>query len=298
MNKIKTIFSIKDLENLSGVKAHTIRIWEKRYEIFNPNRNQINIRSYSLEELQKLLNIAFLNEYGYKISRIAQYSDNQLKEVVKQIYSEKTNASYSLKVLKVAMLNFDAVLFNETYNELRKTKSFDVIFEEVFVPFLYEIGVLWQTETIKPIHEHFISYHIYQKLVAAGNELICNQDLVLRNVDFILFLPENEIHEITLLYLNFKLLQKGYNTIYLGVSTPFEDLEFISKTFPAASFVSYFTVMPTLDNLKKYLTDFNSSILENNGVNLYVAGRQVGQLESTFSKIYFFNSYQDLIKSI
>ena len=298
MNKVKQQFSIKDLENLSGIKAHTIRIWEKRYQIFNPNRTETNIRFYSLDELQKLLNISFLNGYGYKISRVAEYSELELNKLVKQVYSEKTNAVFSINVLKVSMLNFDAVLFNETHNELAKTKSFSQIFLQVYIPFLREIGMLWQTLAIKPIHEHFISYLIYQKLIENISLIQNEKQLIDNEKTVVLFLPENEVHEISLMFINYQLIAKGYRTIYLGSSVPFNDLLEINKFYDNVYYVSYFTVMPFVDELDTYLSNFYKNILQNNSSKLYVSGRQSKHITSKYSSIYKFDEIEDLLTSI
>ena len=156
MNNIKNNFSIKDLENLSGIKAHTIRIWEKRYELFNPNRTDTNIRYYSLQSLQKILNIAYLNSNGYKISKIAKLSALEITTKVKEISSEANSNNHYIDIFKLAMLNFDQGLFSSTYNELSLKLPFRSIFYDILVPFLDEIGLLWQTDTISPAHEHFI----------------------------------------------------------------------------------------------------------------------------------------------
>ena len=298
MNKVKQQFSIKDLENLSGIKAHTIRIWEKRYQIFTPSRTETNIRFYSLDELQKLLNISFLNSYGYKISRVADYSESELHALVKQVYSEKTNAVFSINVLKVAMFNFDAVLFNETYNELAKTKNFSQIFLQVYLPFLREIGMLWQTSAIKPIHEHFISYLIFQKLIE-NISLIQNEKQVIENEKtVVLFLPENELHEISLMFINYQLISKGYRTIYFGSSVPFNDLVEIHKFYDMVHYVSYFTIMPYADDLEAYLSNFEKKILGNSGSKLYVSGHQSKNIVSQHPSILTFDTIEDLIRSI
>lgn len=298
MNKIKFQFSIKDLENLSGIKAHTIRIWEKRYQIFNPNRTETNIRYYSIEELQKLLNITFLNNYGYKISRVAELSEKDLIKFVKQVYSEKTNVVFSINVLKIAMFNFDAVLFNETHSELSKTKSFSAIFLEIYIPFLREIGMLWQTNAIKPIHEHFISYLIYQKLIE-NISLIQNQNqLIDSDKTFVLFLPENEVHEISLMFINYQLINKGYKTIYLGSSVPFSDLTEINKFYDNVHYVSYFTVMPYVDEINEYLEKFNEHILSSNSSKLFISGNQVQHVKDSFSSILKFATIEHLIEKV
>lgn len=298
MNKIKTIFTIKDLENLSGIKAHTIRIWEKRYAVFNPDRGNSNERLYTLEELQKLFNVVFLYNFGYKISKIAKFDQYQLQEAVKQVYNENSKIDFALHDFKIAMLTFDTFLFAKAYNDLLKKYPIDYIFEKVFVPFLYEIGVLWQTSTIRPIHEHFISSLIFQKLAIAVNELELSQNFKSKEIDYILFLPDNEIHEIALMYLNLRILSKGYKTLYLGISTPFTDLEYIASVFPKASFVSYFSVLPEADQLTGYLEVFHSKIISKNKVKFLISGNQVNQKKSQFSDIIFYDTYTDLINSL
>jgi DNA-binding transcriptional MerR regulator len=194
MNNVKNVFSIKDLENLSGIKAHTIRIWEKRYNILEPMRTDTNIRLYDLRNLQKLLNIVLLHDYGYKISRIAKYNDEEIPEIVNTIISEKSAKSHAISSFKMAMVNFDQALFFKTYDALLSEKSFREVFFEVFIPLMNEIGLLWQAETITPAHEHFISYLIKQKLLTNTEKL---QILEPRYNDrvYILYLPYNEIHE-------------------------------------------------------------------------------------------------------
>ena len=167
MNNVKTSFSIRDMENLSGIKAHTIRIWEKRYNLFSPERTDTNIRTYSLESLQKLLNVTLLYNNGYKISKIAKLGEDNIPVLVNEIIAEKSEKSHALNSFKLAMLNFDQALFLNTYNELKEDKSFTQIFNDVFLPLLNELGLLWQTNTISPAHEHFISNLIKQLLVLA-----------------------------------------------------------------------------------------------------------------------------------
>ncbi len=298
MNKVKLQFSIKDLENLSGVKAHTLRIWEKRYQIFVPQRTETNIRFYSLEELQKLLSISFLNNYGYKISRVAQYSEPELNKLVKQIYSDKNNANFSINVLKIAMFNFDSILFNETHNELIKTKSLSEIFIQVYLPFLREIGLLWHTNSLKPIHEHFISYIIFQKLIENISIVQTKNIGVESDKVVVLFLPENEVHEMSLMFINYQLLCKGYKTIYLGSSVPINDLLEINKFYDKIYYVSYFTVMPFVDEINNYLTNFSNTILSNGSNTLYIAGNQSKHISKEYDSIFKFDSLEKLVDAI
>ena len=136
MNNIKTIFSIRDLENLSGIKAHTIRIWEKRYNVLEPMRTDSNIRYYDIDNLQKLLNITLLHNHGYKISKISKLSDEGIPVLVREIISQKSARHHAINAFKMAMINFDQQLFANTYSSLLGEKSFRDIFYQVFIPLL------------------------------------------------------------------------------------------------------------------------------------------------------------------
>ena len=230
MNNVKNVFSIKDLENLSGIKAHTIRIWEKRYDILQPMRTDTNIRLYDLASLQKLLNITLLHDYGYKISKIATYPQDKIPSLVREIISSKTAKNHAISAFKMAMMNFDQELFFNTYNWLTAEKSFKEIFHEVFIPLMNELGLLWQSDTITPAHEHFISYLIKQKLLVNTEKLQVLKQTKLDKV-FVFSLPLNEIHELGLMYLNYEILLNGYKTIYLGESMPIRKFERFKKTF-------------------------------------------------------------------
>ena len=165
MNSIKSKFSIKDLENLSGIKAHTIRIWEKRYGLFNPNRTDTNIRYYSVESLQKILNIAYLNNNGYKISKIAKLDEATISTKVSELAQEANSNNHYVDLFKLSMLNFDQSLFTKIYREIASKHPFEYLFYHIIVPFLDEIGLLWQTNTITPAHEHFIVELVKQKIL-------------------------------------------------------------------------------------------------------------------------------------
>jgi len=248
MNNIKVNFSIKDLENLTGIKAHTIRIWEKRYNLLQPNRTDTNIRYYSLSSFQKLLNISYLNNYGIKISKIASFSEDEIMEKVRDISSRSNIEDHAINAFKIAMFNFDKAMFSNTYNQLIEKKPFSDIFYSAFLPLLNEIGLLWQTNTITPAHEHFISIHIKQKILIHIESL---QNVAPKSEDktFVLFLPEHEIHDIGLLFVNYKLISKGYHTVFLGESVPMESLKDLLKFFNNITFISFFTVYPYASNI-------------------------------------------------
>jgi DNA-binding transcriptional MerR regulator len=260
MNNIKSSFSIKDLENLSGIKAHTIRIWEKRYNVFEPLRTETNIRYYDLAALQKLLNITLLHDYGYKISKISKLSHDKLNDLVRNIISEKSAKNHAISSFKLSMMNFDQTLFFNTYDQLLSEKSFREVFYEVFLPLLTEIGFLWQSETISPAHEHFISFLIKQKILI-NTEKLQSKEPSNKDKVYVLYLPENEVHELGLMYLNYEILLKGYKTIYLGESVPLSCLIDVKKYFSDITFVCYTTVEPQKAELGNYIDEIKNTIL-------------------------------------
>jgi DNA-binding transcriptional MerR regulator len=295
MNNIKSVFSIKDLENLSGIKAHTIRIWEKRYDILQPMRTDTNIRLYDLASLQKLLNITLLHDYGYKISKIATYPQEKIPSLVREIISSKTAKSHAISEFKMAMMNFDQELFFNTYNWLIAEKSFKEVFHQVFIPLMNELGLLWQSDTITPAHEHFISYLIKQKLLINTEKLQILKQTKLDKV-FVLSLPMNEIHELGLMYLNYEILLHGYKTIYLGESMPIENLKDLKKHFDSIVFVSYLTVQPERDILDSYIQKMSDELLDDT-TELWYLGRMVEFIkkEELSDRITIFNSITELV---
>ena len=298
MNNIKSVFSIKDLENLSGIKAHTIRIWEKRYDILQPMRTETNIRLYDLASLQKLLNITLLHDYGYKISKIATYPQEKIPSLVREIISNKNAKNHAISDFKMAMMNFDQDLFFATYNWLISEKSFKEIFHQVFIPLMNELGLLWQSDTITPAHEHFITYLIKLKLLVNTEKLQVLKQTKTDKV-FVLSLPMNEIHELGLMYLHYEILLNGYKSIYLGESMPIENLKDLKKHYNSIVFVSYLTVQPERDNLDDYIQKMSAE-LEDEQTELWYLGRLVEFIdkETLSDKVSIFTSISELVTKI
>ncbi|WP_103864357.1 MerR family transcriptional regulator [Aquimarina sp. I32.4] len=296
MNNIKKTFSIKDLENLCGIKAHTIRIWEKRYNLLSPDRTETNIRTYNLKSLQKLLNVTYLVNSGYKISRISKLNDQEINEYVRNIISHNSIKDQSINSFKIAMLNYDLSLFLNTYEQLENKKSFREIFTTVFIPLLKEIGLLWQTSTITPSHERFLSNLIKQKLLLNIEKLQYSKPTK-NDKAFVLFLPENEIHELGLLYIYYEILLHGYKVIYLGASIPLDNLPQILSLHKEIIFVSYFTIRPEKENIKAYTREFNSIVCNDTVYDLWVLGKQVINIDSEDNH-YYFESISSLIAEL
>lgn len=222
-------YTIRDLEKLTGIKSHTIRIWEQRYSIIQPNRTETNHRRYSEDQLKKLLNIAFLNKKGYKISKLAKLTDQELGEKVFDISSSKLDESSEVDSLIIAMLDSDEEKFESIFNSAIIKKGFENTFIELIGPLFDKIGMLWQSKTITSPHEHFVSNIIRKKLISGIDAI--PQVSGENKKTFILFLPNREWHEIGLLYSYYLLKKRGQKIIYLGASVPTDDLkEYVSST--------------------------------------------------------------------
>ena len=289
MEHIKQNFSIKDLEHLSGIKAHTIRIWEKRYNILTPNRTETNIRTYDLESLQKILNVTFLNGHGYKISRIAKLSDPEIGKMVKEVAATASEENRAINSFKISMVNFDSNLFHKTYLNLTDSKSFREIFLEIFIPLLNEIGLLWQTDTINPVHEHFLVGLIKQKLYLNIAQLESSEDYEGEEL-YVLFLPENEIHDLGILYLNYELNFHHKQTIYLGPSMPLNDMRYLLDIHPSPTFISYLTTEPR--ELTEFLNKFDCIISKDKKMELNLFGSKIQSIDpnSLSSNVKIFKS--------
>lgn len=283
MKRIKSSFSIKNLENITGIKAHTLRIWEKRYNLLYPERTDTNIRRYSLENLKKLLNITLLYNQGFKISKIAQLDENEIPILVRDIALKSSSEQVSINALKLAMVNFDTVMFDMTFEELKKQHDFGYIFINIFMPLMRELGILWQTGAISPSHEHFITNLVKQKIHSQTE--LCQRKQISQQNDkiFVLYLPENEIHELGILFLNYHILSKGYKTIFLGQSLPTSSLETLFTFSTELNFVTYLTVEPNKNEIMDYLNDFHQKILRDTQSKLLIFGPL--QVEIDLSKM-------------
>ena len=294
MNKIKDTFTIQDFEILTGIKAHTIRIWEKRYNILTPSRINRNVRVYSLSELQKILNISLLYKNNYKISKIAKLSDDLLSEEAKTVALRDFSNNYEINSLLLCMFTFDENLFQNIYLKLLKKDSFIEIFSNTYIPLLNHLGLLWQTNSIKPAHEHFISNLIYQK-IALNTAALPNIETTKEPVN-VLFLPFGEIHDLGLFFLNYYLKLKGERTVYLGKSIPFDNLFYVNSQIKNITWITYFMIDTTTEEKTMFLDNVEKLVSDNNNTSIIV-----GNIWDDFSKknknkkMFFKTSLQDLI---
>ncbi|MBV9989096.1 MAG: MerR family transcriptional regulator [Chitinophagaceae bacterium] len=218
-------FTIKDLENLSGIKAHTIRIWEQRYSFLNPKRTETNIRYYSNQELQTLLNIALLNRYGFKISHIDRMTVAEIDERVLALSEPDAQQERLINSLLNSMVELKMDELERTLDRQVASRGIEKAILQVIFPFLERIGILWLTHHIQPAQEHLVSNIIRQKLLVGIEALPAKYG----QSSALLFLPEGEHHELGLLYVYYLLKKKGVRVWYLGADTPLTELEFLVR---------------------------------------------------------------------
>lgn len=244
-------YSIKDLEMLSGIKAHTLRIWEQRYALLNPKRTETNIRYYDDADLKLILNVALLNENGLKISKIAAMNLEEIRTEVMRLTERSLAHDDQIHALTIAMVEMNEERFEKILNSNIIKLGFEQTMLHVIYPFLSKIGILWQTAAINPAQEHFISNLIRQKLIVAIDGQMISGD----GKKFLLFLPEGELHEISLLFTTYLIKSFGHKVIYLGQSTPMSDLISVYELHHPEYLLTVATTTPAMESVQSYVNE-------------------------------------------
>lgn len=289
-------FSIKDLEHFTGIKAHTIRAWEQRYGLLNPRRTSTNIRFYTSEDLKLLLNVSILNQNGHKISRIAAMAEEEINVALRELEASTSKEEHWLGMLKISMLNFDEQLFQSVSKTYEEQNGFSDLLLRLYLPFMGQIGMLWLTSAICPAHEHFVSNLIRQKLFGAIDGLD-PVDPAYDGAVFALFLPEREIHDISLLMVHYLLRKSGFKSLFLGQSVPLEDLTQLDTQFPSLNCVAYCTTYPAESGVQDY---FGRVRRESEGTSLrfHYAGRVFDEVETPVDRIHCYANGQSLLTAL
>ncbi len=250
-------FTIKDLENLSGVKAHTIRIWEQRYSFLKPQRTNTNIRYYSNHELKIILNVALLNKFGYKISHINKMDVEEINKNIITLSHHDAQQERIINELISYMIDLDLDAFEQLLDSNIKANGIETIIINVIFPFLEKIGILWMTNHINPAQEHLVTNIIRQKLVVGIENTAVNTN---SDKTVLLFLPEGEHHELGLLFVHYLLKNQGLRTWYLGADVPLSDLNFIVDSKKPAYIYCHLTVAGSNFNFEKFLHNLHSRL--------------------------------------
>lgn len=247
-------FTIKDLENLSGIKAHTIRIWEQRYQFLKPGRTDTNIRYYTCEELKKLLNVALLNKYGYKISHIDKMCEAELQEKLLLLTMQEAMQERIVSELVQSMISLNMDELEEKMNRYIDARGIEKTISQIIFPFLEKIGLLWLTNHINPAQEHLVTNFIRQKMIVGIDQLPCNMQSV---KSVLLFLPEGEFHEIGLLIVHYLLKCRGVKVIYLGANIALKDVEYVARLKKPTYLFTHLTSVTNKFNFDQFLSDNN-----------------------------------------
>jgi len=263
-------YSIKDLENFTGVKAHTIRIWEKRFNLVEPKRTCTNIRFYDDDDLKKLLNVSILNRHGFKISNIVNFSDDTINEKILDLAQTQNDAESQVESLVVAMIDMDEAKFEKVFNTAVINLGFEEAILQIMYPFFEKIGVLWQIGTINHAQEHFISNLLRQKLIVAIDGIADN--LNGHTKSFLLFLPEGEFHELGLIFYHYLIKKNQHKVYYLGETVPFDGLLEISKQKNIDYLVTSMVTAISDDEAQIYLENLSDKFKKS---KIYLTGLQV-----------------------
>jgi methanogenic corrinoid protein MtbC1 len=264
-------FTIRDLENLSGIKAHTIRIWELRYSFLKPKRSTTNIRYYDSDELKKLLNVALLNRYGYKISHISKMDQGTLNDKILALSSMEAQQERMINELLHGMIDLETEEFEVILDGFINQNGIDETIQKLIFPFMQRIGILWLTDHVRIAQEHLVSNVIRQKLIM-GIENSRKNLTTDRRV--LLFLPDNEYHELGILYVYYLLRTRGLKVIYLGADVPISEIEYVCKTKNPDHIFTHLTSLPPRFNLENYMNNLQKAL---NGCKIVMSGRVIQQ---------------------
>ncbi|MGB0979183.1 MAG: MerR family transcriptional regulator [Croceimicrobium sp.] len=271
-------YSIKDLEKLSGIKAHTLRAWEQRYGLIEPKRTETNIRYYIDEHLKKILNIAVLVKSGMRISKVAELNSHELRAAVIDAGRYQGNYESQINAFKIAMLEYDEYLFDSIFSKCLIQFGTEETLTKILGKFIQEIGLLWQAGAINVSNEHFISNLVKQKLFSIIDQTIIPQNTKERK-SFVLYLPADELHELGLLYLYYYLKKSGHRVIYLGQSVPIEYLKEVSDKTQVDQFISIFTTSPHFEEIDLYFEKIGEMFNDEN-YRFFLTGIQFQNYQS------------------
>lgn len=287
-------FSISQLSQLSGIKPHTIRIWEQRYNALKPNRSDGNTRYYDNSQLRRLLNIVSLMDEGHKISELCVLPDEKLYQLVLDIHNDANStgpSEYFISQLISAAMSYDEAHFEKVFSHCQIKYGMKDTYIKVIYPTLLRMGLMWATGSFPPSQEHFNSNMIRLKLSTAIDSLPPPKST---SDSWLLFLPENEFHEISLLFSQYLIRLSGKRTIYLGGNLPFESISDAIQNTEPENLLFFLVHNNSPVETQKYLDNLSSLLPEK---NIFISGNTKLIRQLKFEKgIHWLESVEDLEK--
>ncbi|MCB0697901.1 MAG: MerR family transcriptional regulator [Chitinophagaceae bacterium] len=283
-------FSIRDIENLTGIKAHTLRIWEQRHGIIVPKRTDTNIRYYDGDDLKQALRIALLNQHGYKISRIQKMNEEEINTLLRETADTGFQFEYLLNNMIEATIDMDTRKFESLVDKYIRKFGLEQAVEQLFFAFLEKIGVMWMTNRLFPAQEHLVSNIIIRKILLAIEKQAAKPDFT--QSTFLLFLPEGEIHEIGLLYIQYQLQKHDKHTIYLGANTPVDQVALVCKAVEPDYLYTHVTSASSDFDINSFLSRLSEV---HNHKTIFVSGSmlQKTQITTSFPNVIFLSSLEE-----
>lgn len=277
-SKLMNRFSIRDIENLTGIKAHTLRIWEQRHGIITPKRTDTNIRYYDGDDLKQALRVALLNQHGHKISKIQKMSEEDINALLRETADAGFQFEYLLNNMVEATIDMNTALFESLLNKYIRKFGIEQTIEQLIFSFMEKIGVMWMTNRIFPAQEHLVSNIISRKILLAIEKQQVKPDFT--QSTFLLFLPEGEIHDIGLMYVHYLLLKHGHEVIYLGANAPLDQVALVCAKAQPDYLYSHITSVSNDFDINGYLNKLGAlhkknkvfvsgAMLKNSSVNSY-----------------------------
>lgn len=284
-------FSISQVAQFSGVKPHTLRMWEKRYKVVEPKRSEGNTRYYNNSQLRRLLNIASLRDIGYKVSELCAMSDEELFRLVdkQEDISISEPEAYFVSQLLSAGMGYDIRQFNKMFSHCVLRYGLKETYTKVVYPLLLRLGLMWTSNQLPPAHEHFISNLIRQKLFTAIDSLPPAQS---ESETWLLFLPEDEFHEIGLLFAHYLIRYSGQKVVYLGGNVPLQSVGTAIQDTNSANLLLFLVHNYLPENAEAYLDTLCNRFSNR---KIYVSGKQelIDQLNSR-EEVFLLKSAKEL----
>jgi MerR family transcriptional regulator, light-induced transcriptional regulator len=282
-------FTIRDIENLCGIKAHTLRIWEQRYNLFTPKRKESRHRIYDCNDLKHLLRIAFLYHQGFRISKIAELDASQIQQTVESCCKKSCNYENFVHQLIDASIDYDKDKFEKIINGIILRIGLDKAITHLFYPFLERIGLLWLTGNVIPAQEHFSSNIIREKIICAIDRQV---EPAGSGKSVLIFAPTGELHEIPLLVANYNFRRNNISTVYFGTNVSIESLEYYCRYKPVTHFYTHVITYLKNPGISCFIDELAKNFPDK---KLVISGPCCKCVELNSNRVTFLSSLDELI---